>query len=63
MVVPRAQGQNGVDTWRLLQRAGTSQDGQSKESSACTLGHTVELRNRGKWLLCGQKLTLNVVNR
>lgn len=62
VVVPHAQGQNGVDTWRLLPRTGTSLDGQSKESSACTLGHMVELKNRGKWLLCGQKLTLNVVN-
>lgn len=43
VLVPPAQGQNG-----LLQCAGTSLDGQSKESSAHTLGHVVELKKRSK---------------
>lgn len=38
VLVPPAQGQNGVDSWRFVQCAGTSLAGQSKESSACTLG-------------------------
>lgn len=58
MLAPPAQGQS-----ELLQCAGTSLDGQSKESSAHILGCVVELKKRSKWLLCGQKLTLNVVNR
>lgn len=40
---PPAQGQNGVAAWRHLQCAGTSLDGQSKESSAHMLGHVAEL--------------------
>lgn len=42
MLVPPAQGQNGVGAWRLLQCAGASLDGQSKESSAYTVGHVEE---------------------